>query len=34
MCKQLKSKTIAGIDGQYGSVIDTLDEHAKSIKEL
>ena len=34
MCKQLKEKLLQALMDNMGSVIDTLDEHAKSIKEL
>lgn len=34
MCKQLKAKLLQALMDNMGSVIDTLDEHAKSIKEL
>lgn len=34
MCKQLKEKLLQALMDYMGSVIDTLDEHAKSIKEL
>lgn len=34
MCKQLKEKLLQALMDNMGSVIDTLDEHVKSIKEL
>lgn len=34
MCKQLKEKLLQTLMDNMGSVIDTLDEHSKSIKEL
>ena len=34
MCKQLKEKLLQTLMDNVGSVIDTLDEHSKSIKEL
>ena len=34
MCKQLKEKLLQTLMDNIGSVIDTLDEHSKSIKEL
>lgn len=34
MCKQLKEKILQMLMSNMGSVIDALDEHAKSIKEL
>ena len=34
MCKQLKEKLLQTLMDNMGSVIDTLDEHSKSINEL
>lgn len=34
MCKQLKEKLLQALMDNMGSVIDTLAEHSKSIKEL
>ena len=34
MCKQLKEKLLQTLMDNIGSVIDTLDEHSKSIKKL
>lgn len=34
MCKKLKEKLLQELMDNMGSVIDTIDEHAKSIKEL